>query len=158
MFCIASVCRAAGWVPGVIGTTGLWIDGAAEPLARTTPEAPDLHRVLARMREDLVRVVAMEISSHALAQHRTDGLVADVALFTNLSQDHLDFHPSMEAYFEAKRRLFAPTHAQREPGSRAGLIVAVVVGAGAVVVGFLPQLVIDAANVIADAWGTGVSG
>jgi UDP-N-acetylmuramoyl-L-alanyl-D-glutamate--2,6-diaminopimelate ligase len=55
----------------------------------------------------------LEISSHALALHRTDGLVVDAALFTNLSQDHLDFHPSMESYFEAKRRLFAPTHAQR---------------------------------------------
>jgi UDP-N-acetylmuramoyl-L-alanyl-D-glutamate--2,6-diaminopimelate ligase len=55
----------------------------------------------------------MEISSHALAQHRTDGLVVDAALFTNLSQDHLDFHPSMEAYFRAKRRLFTPAHARR---------------------------------------------
>ena len=112
-YLLSSVCRAAVRVSGVIGTTGLWIDGTAEPLARTTPEAPDLHRVLARMRDEGVRVVAMEISSHALAQHRTDGLVADVALFTNLSQDHLDFHPSMQAYFEAKRRLFAPTHARR---------------------------------------------
>src|SRR4029079_6764087 len=60
-----------------------------------------------------VRGVAMEISSHALAQHRTDGLVVDAALFTNLSQDHLDLHPSMEAYFEAKRRLFTPAHARR---------------------------------------------
>jgi UDP-N-acetylmuramoyl-L-alanyl-D-glutamate--2,6-diaminopimelate ligase len=82
-------------------------------LARTTPEAPDLHRLLVRMRDAGVRAVAMEISSHALAQHRTDGLLVEVAVFTNLSQDHLDFHPSMEAYFEAKARLFAPGHARR---------------------------------------------
>jgi UDP-N-acetylmuramoyl-L-alanyl-D-glutamate--2,6-diaminopimelate ligase len=108
-----SIFRAAGWTPGVIGTTGLRIDGVREPLARTTPEAPDLQRVLFRMRARGVRGVAMEISSHALAQHRTDGLVVDAALFTNLSQDHLDFHPSMEAYFQAKRRLFTPAQARR---------------------------------------------
>jgi UDP-N-acetylmuramoyl-L-alanyl-D-glutamate--2,6-diaminopimelate ligase len=112
-YLLESVFRAAGWTPGVIGTTGLRIAGVAAPLARTTPEAPDLQRVLARMHREGVRAVAMEISSHALAQHRTDGLVVDVALFTNLSQDHLDFHPSMDAYFEAKRRLFGPTHARR---------------------------------------------
>jgi len=112
-YLLESVFRATGWTPGVIGTTGLRIAGAAAPLARTTPEAPDLQRVFARMRHDGVRAVALEISSHALALHRTDGLVVDAALFTNLSQDHLDFHPSMESYFEAKRRLFAPTHAQR---------------------------------------------
>jgi UDP-N-acetylmuramoyl-L-alanyl-D-glutamate--2,6-diaminopimelate ligase len=112
-YLLESVFRSAGWTPGVIGTTGLRIDGVAEPLARTTPEAPDLQRVLARMRHGGVRAIAMEISSHALAQHRTDGLLVDAALFTNLSQDHLDFHPSMEAYFESKRRLFTPTHARR---------------------------------------------
>jgi UDP-N-acetylmuramoyl-L-alanyl-D-glutamate--2,6-diaminopimelate ligase len=106
-----SVFRAAGSTPGVIGTTGLRIDGSQEPLVRTTPEAPDLQRVLFHMRARGVRAVAMEISSHALAQRRTDGLQVDAALFTNLSQDHLDFHPSMEAYFQAKRRLFAPSHA-----------------------------------------------
>ena len=112
-YLLESVFGAAGWVSGVIGTTGMRIAAAAEPLARTTPEAPDLQRVLARMRGAGVNAVAMEISSHALAQRRTDGLVVDAALFTNLSQDHLDFHPSMEAYFEAKRRLFTPSHARR---------------------------------------------
>jgi UDP-N-acetylmuramoyl-L-alanyl-D-glutamate--2,6-diaminopimelate ligase len=111
-YLLESVFGSAGWRPGVIGTTGLRIGGAAEPLAHTTPEAPDLHRALRRMVADGVRAVAIEISSHALAQHRSDGLMVDVALFTNLSQDHLDFHPSMEAYFEAKRRLFRPAHAR----------------------------------------------
>jgi len=110
-YLLEGVFRAAGWVPGVLGTTGLRVDGEPGPLARTTPEAPDLHRVLARMRAAGVRAVALEASSHALAQRRLDGLVVDIALFTNLSQDHLDFHPSMEAYFEAKAALFSPDHA-----------------------------------------------
>jgi UDP-N-acetylmuramoyl-L-alanyl-D-glutamate--2,6-diaminopimelate ligase len=112
-YLLEAVFRTAGWTPGVIGTTGLRIDGEAGPLAHTTPEAPDLQRLLARMRAAGVGAVAMEISSHALAQHRTDGVVADVVLFTNLSRDHLDFHPSMEEYFAAKATLFRPSHARR---------------------------------------------
>ena len=112
-YLLEAVFRTADWIPGVIGTTGLRIDGEAGPLAHTTPEAPDLQRLLARMRAAGVGAVAMEISSHALAQHRTDGVVADVVLFTNLSRDHLDFHPSMEAYFAAKATLFRPSHARR---------------------------------------------
>jgi len=111
-YLLEAVFRANGWVPGVIGTTGLRIDGEPAPLARTTPEAPDLQRLLARMRAAGVGAVAMEISSHALAQHRVDGVVLDVALFTNLSQDHLDFHGSMEEYFAVKASLFAPSHAR----------------------------------------------
>jgi UDP-N-acetylmuramoyl-L-alanyl-D-glutamate--2,6-diaminopimelate ligase len=110
-YLLEGVFRAAGLVPGVLGTTGLRIDGEPGPLARTTPEAPDMQRVLARMVAGGVRAVALEASSHALAQHRLDGLVVDVAMFTNLSQDHLDFHPSMEAYFSAKAALFTPGHA-----------------------------------------------
>jgi UDP-N-acetylmuramoyl-L-alanyl-D-glutamate--2,6-diaminopimelate ligase len=112
-YLLEAVFRAAGLVPGVIGTTGAHVDGAPVPLARTTPEAPDLQRLLATMRADGVRAVAMEVSSHALEQHRVDGVRYDVALFTNLSQDHLDFHHSMEAYFAAKARLFTPELAVR---------------------------------------------
>ncbi|MGZ8566352.1 MAG: UDP-N-acetylmuramoyl-L-alanyl-D-glutamate--2,6-diaminopimelate ligase [Actinomycetota bacterium] len=111
-YLLEAVFRAAGWTPGVIGTTGARIDGHAEALARTTPEAPDLHRLLARMLRAGVDTVAMEVSSHALAQGRTGGAVCDVAVFTNLSQDHLDYHTSMESYFEAKSRLFAPAMAR----------------------------------------------
>jgi UDP-N-acetylmuramoyl-L-alanyl-D-glutamate--2,6-diaminopimelate ligase len=107
-YLLESVFRVAGLTPGAIGTTGARIDGRPEPLKRTTPEAPDLQRLLAKMRASGVGAVAMEASSHALAQHRTDGLRSRVAVFTNLSQDHLDFHPTMEAYFDAKRRLFTP--------------------------------------------------
>jgi UDP-N-acetylmuramoyl-L-alanyl-D-glutamate--2,6-diaminopimelate ligase len=112
-YLLESVFDVAGWTSGVIGTTGLRVGGVAEPLMRTTPEAPDLHRLLAGMATAGVRAVAMEISSHALAYHRTDGLAVDAALFTNLSQDHLDLHRSMEAYFEAKRRLFSASLARR---------------------------------------------
>jgi UDP-N-acetylmuramoyl-L-alanyl-D-glutamate--2,6-diaminopimelate ligase len=104
---------AAGRRPGVIGTTGARIDGRPEPLAFTTPEPPELHRLLARMHDDRVEAVAMEVSSHAMAMHRADGVVFDAVGFTNLSQDHLDFHPSMESYFEAKAALFTPEHAER---------------------------------------------
>jgi UDP-N-acetylmuramoyl-L-alanyl-D-glutamate--2,6-diaminopimelate ligase len=112
-YLLEAVFRAAALTPGVIGTTGAHVAGRPLPLARTTPEAPDLHRLLARMRDAGCDAVAMEVSSHALAQHRVDGLVYDVAAFTNLSQDHLDYHPTMEAYFEAKARLFTPALARR---------------------------------------------
>ena len=111
-YLLEGVFRAAGLVPGVIGTTGLRIDGEPGPLARTTPEAPDMQRLLARMAAAGVQAVAMEASSHALAQRRLDAVRVDLAMFTNLSQDHLDFHPTMEAYFEAKAALFTPAHAE----------------------------------------------
>ena len=111
-YLLEGVFRAAGLVPGVIGTTGLRIDGEPGPLARTTPEAPDMQRLLARMAAAGVQAVAMEASSHALAQRRLDAVRVDLAMFTNLSQDHLDFHPTMEAYFEAKAALFTPSHAE----------------------------------------------
>ena len=77
-----------------------------ESSIHTTPEAPDLYRALARMRDDHVDFVAMEVSSHALALNRVDGARFSAAAFLNLSRDHLDFHESEEAYFEAKARLF----------------------------------------------------
>ncbi len=105
-YLLESILRAAGRVPGVIGTTGARIAGEPVPLARTTPEAPDLHRLLAVMRDRGVTAVAMEVSSHALAQERVGGVRFDVAAFTNLSQDHLDYHADMEAYYAAKASLF----------------------------------------------------
>jgi UDP-N-acetylmuramoyl-L-alanyl-D-glutamate--2,6-diaminopimelate ligase len=112
-YLLESIFAAAGLRPGVIGTTGARVAGEPVSLVRTTPEAPDLHRLLARMCDEDVSVVAMEVSSHALEQDRVGGVVFDVAAFTNLSQDHLDFHPSMEVYFAAKARLFTPEHARR---------------------------------------------
>jgi UDP-N-acetylmuramoyl-L-alanyl-D-glutamate--2,6-diaminopimelate ligase len=81
--------------------------------ARTTPESPDIQRQLAQWRDGGVNVVAMEVSSHALSLHRVDCTKFALAVFTNLSRDHLDFHDSMESYFGAKARLFEPDLAER---------------------------------------------
>jgi len=107
-FLLESIFRAADLTAGVIGTTGMRIDGRQVPFPRTTPEAPDLQRVLAEMADGGVVATAMEVSSHGLHQHRVDGIRYRVGVFTNLSQDHLDYHESMEEYFEAKARLFTP--------------------------------------------------
>ena len=105
--------RAAGRRTGLVGTVELRLGDERIPSTGTTPESPDLHALLAAMVERGVEVCSMEISSHALALHRVDGLVVDVAAFTNLSQDHLDLHGSMEAYFAAKASLFTPERARR---------------------------------------------
>lgn len=100
--------RAAGHRTGLIGTIATLIDGEAFETIRTTPEAPELHALLAVMRERGVTAVAMEVSSHALAMGRVDGCRFDVAGFTQLGVDHLDFHGSEESYFAAKQMLFQP--------------------------------------------------
>ena len=93
----------AGWRNDVVGTlTG----------ARTTPEAPELQAHIGNLRESGVQALAMEVSSHALSMQRVNGITFDVGVFTNLSQDHLDFHGSMENYFEAKAALFTPAMAK----------------------------------------------
>jgi UDP-N-acetylmuramoyl-L-alanyl-D-glutamate--2,6-diaminopimelate ligase len=108
-YLLEAIARAAGQRVGLIGTVGARVDGSPLPLERTTPEADDLQAILARMRDEDVRTVALEVSSHALEQHRVDGTWFAAACFTNLSQDHLDYHGSMASYFEAKARLFDPT-------------------------------------------------
>lgn len=100
--------RAADRVAGLIGTVGIRIDGRDQPSALTTPEAPDLQALLAVMAEQGVDTVVMEVSSHALTLGRVDGVRFAAGGFTNLSRDHLDFHPTMADYFEAKARLFDP--------------------------------------------------
>ena len=107
-YLLEAIARAAGDQVGVVGTVGARVDGDPLPLERTTPEADDLQALLARMRDAGVRTVALEASSHALDQRRMDGMWFTAACFTNLSQDHLDYHGSMPAYFEAKARLFDP--------------------------------------------------
>jgi UDP-N-acetylmuramoyl-L-alanyl-D-glutamate--2,6-diaminopimelate ligase len=104
--------RAAGLHTGVIGTTGTRIGENAVKSVRTTPEAPDLQALLAAMRAAAVDAVAMEVSSHALAYGRTAGIRYRVAAFTNLTQDHLDFHADFEDYFEAKAKLFTPGYTE----------------------------------------------
>ena len=105
--------RAAGHTTGLLGTVLTRVAGETVPSERTTPEATDLHALFAVMRERGVTAVAMEVSSHALAFGRVDGVRFDTAMFTNLSQDHLDFHATMEDYFRAKASLFTPARARR---------------------------------------------
>ncbi|MFD0274482.1 UDP-N-acetylmuramoyl-L-alanyl-D-glutamate--2,6-diaminopimelate ligase [Kitasatospora sp. NPDC127111] len=100
--------RGAGRSPGVIGTVEMRVGEERIKSERTTPEATDLHAILAVMAEHGADAVTMEVSSHALVYGRTDGVVYDVALFNNLTPEHLDFHPDMEDYFQAKARLFQP--------------------------------------------------
>jgi UDP-N-acetylmuramoyl-L-alanyl-D-glutamate--2,6-diaminopimelate ligase len=104
---------AAGWGTGVIGTVATRIHGEVVPGVRTTPEGSDLQRLLRRMRTRGVDAVAIEVSSHGLDLRRVDGTRVAVALYTNLSQDHLDWHGSMEAYLAAKARLFTPALSER---------------------------------------------
>ena len=99
---------AEGHKVGLIGTTGTRIDGVAVPTKLTTPEAPKLQELFAQMRDEGVTHVVMEVSSHAIALGRVAGTHFTVGAFTNLSQDHLDFHHSMEEYFEAKAAFFRP--------------------------------------------------
>jgi UDP-N-acetylmuramoyl-L-alanyl-D-glutamate--2,6-diaminopimelate ligase len=105
--------QAAGIPSAVIGTVGTRIDGQDVATALTTPEAPDLHALFAVMREHGVSACAMEVSSHALVMGRVDGVHFDVAAFTNLGRDHLDFHKDIEDYFAAKASLFTPERAGR---------------------------------------------
>ncbi len=107
-YLIDAALRAAGQVTGLVGTVETHVAGRVLPSVRTTPEAIELQALFAVMREQGVTAAVMEVSSHALALGRVEGLAYDVAAFTNLSQDHLDFHPDLEAYFEAKALLFGP--------------------------------------------------
>ncbi|MFZ0257659.1 MAG: UDP-N-acetylmuramoyl-L-alanyl-D-glutamate--2,6-diaminopimelate ligase [Gammaproteobacteria bacterium] len=91
---------------GLIGTLGYGLFGQLEPSPHTTPDAITLHRVLAEMQQRQARVAVMEVSSHALEQQRVAAVTFDIAVFTNLSRDHLDFHGTMAAYGATKRRLF----------------------------------------------------
>ncbi|RAV16203.1 UDP-N-acetylmuramoyl-L-alanyl-D-glutamate--2,6-diaminopimelate ligase [Mycolicibacterium sp. GF69] len=105
--------RSAERVAGLIGTVGVRIGGRDQASALTTPEAPDLQALLAVMVEQGVDTVVMEVSSHALTLGRVDSVRFAVGGFTNLSRDHLDFHPTMADYFDAKARLFAPESRNR---------------------------------------------
>jgi UDP-N-acetylmuramoyl-L-alanyl-D-glutamate--2,6-diaminopimelate ligase len=106
VFLLAGLFEAAGEQCALLGTVKSVIGGRQEPVVHTTPEAIHLQASFRAMLDAGDRVCAMEVSSHALAQHRVDGTRFAAAVFTNLTQDHLDFHATMEDYFAAKRRLF----------------------------------------------------
>jgi UDP-N-acetylmuramoyl-L-alanyl-D-glutamate--2,6-diaminopimelate ligase len=108
-YLLEAIANAADQRVGVIGTLGARMTGEFLESERTTPEATELQALLARMRDAEVTTVAMEVSSHALDQHRVDGTWFSIACFTNLSHEHLDHHGTVEAYFEAKASLFDPS-------------------------------------------------
>ncbi len=113
-FLIKHICEKAGLRCGLIGTVRYEIGERILPAIRTTPESLDLQELLAQIVNAGCTAAAMEVSSHALAQNRTRGLEWNVAVFTNLTQDHLDFHGTMESYFDSKAKLFAQLGSQRE--------------------------------------------
>jgi UDP-N-acetylmuramoyl-L-alanyl-D-glutamate--2,6-diaminopimelate ligase len=113
-FLLDAILSAAGHKTGLVGTLGAWIDGERRADVRASPiTPPTLYQLLADMRAQRVDSVALEVTSHALALQRLEGLRFAAAGFTNLSRDHLDFHGSVEAYFAAKRTLFSPEHVGR---------------------------------------------
>ena len=105
-YLVREILEAAGVQTGLMGTVKQVVGGEEEAVERTTPEAIDLQETFRRMIEGGDRACAMEVSSHAMVLHRADAIHFDVAVFTNLTQDHLDFHADMEDYFAAKRMLF----------------------------------------------------
>lgn len=132
---------AAGCSVGLIGTTGTRINGQPVPTSLTTPEAPTLQALFARMVQEGVTHVVMEVSSHALALRRVQGTQLKVGAFSNLSQDHLDFHPTMQDYFDTKALFFREDSALRAEHSvicvddEWGQRMAQVAGSGAITVG-----------------------
>ena len=105
-YMIESILEAADFIPGVVGTISYRGPGLSMTAERTTPEAPDLQRLMQNMVEHDATHCVMEVSSHSLELDRVTGIDFDIAVFTNLSGEHLDYHQTMERYFEAKKKLF----------------------------------------------------
>ncbi len=105
-YMIRNILLDGGYLPGLIGTVAYEFGGRSLPSMRTTPEAPDIHSMLLQMKEQGCDAVVMEVSSHAIAMQRVHGIDFNIGVFTNLTQDHLDFHRDMDSYFDAKANLF----------------------------------------------------
>ncbi|MBN2684694.1 MAG: UDP-N-acetylmuramoyl-L-alanyl-D-glutamate--2,6-diaminopimelate ligase [Pontiellaceae bacterium] len=105
-YMIRDVLRAGGFEPGLLGTVAYEVGERSIPATRTTPEATEIHSMFERMCQHGCDAAVMEVSSHAIAMERVHGIEFNVAVFTNLTRDHLDFHGGMEAYFETKARFF----------------------------------------------------
>src|SRR5436305_8178817 len=118
-FLIKHICESAGMRCGLLGTVRYEIGERILPAVRTTPESLDVQELLAQMRSAGCKAAAMEVSSHALVQERVRGIEWDVAVFSNLTQDHLDFHGTMENYFAAKTHLFTGLAGQRKKKGKA---------------------------------------
>jgi UDP-N-acetylmuramoyl-L-alanyl-D-glutamate--2,6-diaminopimelate ligase len=121
-FLLKHICEKAGLRCGLLGTVRYEIGDRVLPAVRTTPESLEVQELLAQMAEAGCKAAAMEVSSHAITQDRVRGLEWDVAVFTNLTQDHLDFHGTMENYFEAKARLFTGLADQKAKTNPAAVI------------------------------------
>ncbi|MFL6537448.1 MAG: UDP-N-acetylmuramoyl-L-alanyl-D-glutamate--2,6-diaminopimelate ligase, partial [Chthoniobacterales bacterium] len=121
-FLIKHICESAGMRCGLLGTVRYEIGERILPAIRTTPESLDVQELLAQMRSAGCKAAAMEVSSHALEQERVRGIEWDVAVFTNLTQDHLDFHRTMEAYFDAKAKLFTGLTNQQHKKKAAAVV------------------------------------
>ncbi len=113
VYLLAELLRSAGLRAGLSSTAERKIDDTVMTSGLTSPESPELHGLLARMKEERAQAVVVEVSAHAVERHRVDGVHFDVVAFNNLSQDHLDEFGDMEHYFAAKLALFAPEHATR---------------------------------------------
>src|SRR6185503_6231255 len=118
-FMVKEVLEAAGIKTGLLGTVRYEIGDRIIPAARTTPESLEVHQMMAQMVLSGCKACVMEVSSHALEQKRVAGIEFDIAIFTNLTQDHLDYHGTMENYFAAKQKLFTKT----ANGSKRGAVV-----------------------------------
>lgn len=105
-YLLGQIFQAAGKNPGILGTIGCRYNGVNLPNAHTTPESTEIQRLFHEMKQAKVDVVAMEVSSHAVDMRRVEDVFFDVCVFTNLTPEHLDYHKSMELYFESKKRLF----------------------------------------------------
>jgi UDP-N-acetylmuramoyl-L-alanyl-D-glutamate--2,6-diaminopimelate ligase len=165
-YLLESIFGAAGWAAGVIGTTGVRIAGETRASAFTTPEAPQLQALFAEMRDRGVRAVAVEASSHALAQRRTWGMACEAAIFTNLTQDHLDYHGTMAAYLDAKLMLFDGRNGARartavvnadDPAAPSVIAAARVGGAGIVRYGAAASADVRLAAVTAEPRGLAIA-
>lgn len=106
VYMIRDLLRDSGFHPGLLGTVAYEIGDRTLPAARTTPEAPDIHDMFRQMREVGCDSVVMEVSSHAIALQRIHGIAFGISVFTNLTQDHLDYHKDMDTYFDVKSRMF----------------------------------------------------
>lgn len=155
-YLVERILACAGRSTGLIGTVETRVAGDARPAQRTTPESADLHALLAEMRDAGVDACAMEVSSHAIDLHRVDAVHFAVAAFTNLTQDHLDFHHTLDEYLRVKRRLltdFDCRHRVINIDDPFGLGIAHDV-AGAITVGRVRDALVRAADEEADPHGT----
>ncbi len=105
-YMIREILQGGGFLPGLLGTVAYEVGERTIPSSRTTPEAPDIHSMLQQMKEAGCDSAVLEVSSHAIDLHRVHGIDFNISVFTNLTQDHLDYHKDMDTYFEVKSRLF----------------------------------------------------